>query len=206
MPDLNKNYTAGFLSLLLIFIFSSAALLYFINPFNQPAQPASNNSFQGGGFTLQSSRGPVSLSDYHGKLVILYFGYTYCPDICPTSLGLLSLALNELTPDELNNIQSLFISVDPERDTVERLETYASAFNAGIRGITGSPVEIADIANRYGAYYKKAELPGSAMGYSVDHTSQYYLVDRDGKLIQQINHGTEPLHIVSILRYALTIN
>ena len=164
-----------------------------------------NNSVEGysglgGDFVLQSADGPVSLADYRGKVVVLYFGYAFCPDICPTSLGLLSLALRQLKAEELNKLQAFFISVDPERDTVDKLKTYARAFHPSIIGITGPAVEIADVAQRYGAMYMKVELPGSAMGYAVDHSSRYYVVGKDGVVKKFIEHGTSPEDIVKSLR------
>ena len=164
-----------------------------------------NNSVEGysglgGDFVLQSADGPVSLADYRGKVVVLYFGYAFCPDICPTSLGLLSLALRQLKAEELNKLQAFFISVDPERDTVDKLKTYTRAFHPSIIGITGPAVEIADVAQRYGAMYMKVELPGSAMGYAVDHSSRYYVVGKDGVVKKFIEHGTSPEDIVKSLR------
>ena len=154
----------------------------------------------GGDFVLQSAEGNVTLSDYRGKVVILYFGYAFCPDVCPTSLGLLSLALGKLKSEELNKIQTFFISVDPERDTVEKLKTYVNAFHPNIIGITGTADEIADVAKRYGVMYIKVELPGSAMGYAVDHSSRYYVIGSDGELKKFIEHGTSPDDIVASLR------
>lgn len=157
----------------------------------------------GGDFVLQSAQGPVSLADYRGKVVVLYFGYAFCPDVCPTSLGLLSLALGKLKPEELNKIQTFFISVDPERDTVEKLKIYANAFHPNIIGITGTLEEIADVAKRYGVMYRKAELANSAMGYSVDHSSRYYVIGADGEIKKFIEHGTNPDDIVATLRLVL---
>ncbi len=154
----------------------------------------------GGDFVLQSAKGPVPLADYRGKTVVLYFGYASCPDVCPTSLGLLSLALRKLTPAELKNIQVMFISVDPERDTVEKLKSYANAFHPNIIGITGSAKEIAAVARRYGVMYAKVEMPDSALGYSVDHSSRYYVVGKDGAVKKFIEHGTSPEEIVKSLR------
>lgn len=160
----------------------------------------------GGDFTLQSSDGPVSLKDYRGKEVVLYFGYTSCPDVCPTSLGMLSLALRKMTAKERDNLQVFFISVDPERDTLQRLHDYAKAFHPKIMGITGSAQEIADVAGRYKVLYKKVEMPGSALGYSVDHSSIYYVLDRNGALQKLIYHGTPVDKIVSDLREVLQLD
>jgi len=154
----------------------------------------------GGDFILQSAKGPVALSDYRGKVVVLYFGYTYCPDVCPTSLGLLSLALRQLKPQELAKLQTFFISVDPERDTLEKLKIYTEAFHSAIIGITGTTGDIAEVAKRYGVMYMKVDLPGSAMGYAVDHSSRYYVIGKDGMVKKFIEHGTSPDDIVASLR------
>jgi len=154
----------------------------------------------GGDFVLQSAKGPVSLADYRGKTVVLYFGYVSCPDVCPTSLGLLSLALRKLTAEELKKLQVMFISVDPERDTVDKLKTYAEAFHPNIIGVTGSAKEIAAVAKHYGVMYAKVEMPDSALGYSVDHSSRYYVVGKDGAVKKFIEHGTAPKEIVTHLR------
>jgi len=140
------------------------------------------------------------LADYRGKTVVLYFGYASCPDVCPTSLGLLSLALRKLTLEELEKIQVMFISVDPERDTVDKLKTYAEAFHPNIIGITGSAKEIANAAKNYGVMYVKVDMPNSALGYVVDHSSRYYVVGKDGAVKKFIEHGTSPEEIVKSLR------
>jgi|LGVF01.2.fsa_nt_gb protein SCO1/2 len=154
----------------------------------------------GGDFVLKSAKGPVSLADYRGKTVVLYFGYASCPDVCPTSLGLLSLALRKLTPEELEKLQVMFISVDPERDSVEELKSYANAFHPNIIGVTGSAKEIATAARHYGVMYAKVDMPNSALGYSVDHSSRYYVVGKDGAVKKIIEHGTAPEEIVTHLR------
>lgn len=179
--------------------------LFFLWSENTNKNEVNNNplSDMGGDFILQSSDGPVSLSDYKGKIVVLYFGYAFCPDICPTSLGLLSQALGKLEAHELSDVQAFFISVDPDRDTVEKLKKYAEAFHPNIKGITGPADKIADVSRRYGASYMKVEMPNSALGYAVDHSSQYSLIDRNGKLTKVINHGTSPDDIVAILREVL---
>ena len=137
----------------------------------EPAPPGKGSGRQtldlaarpaGGDFTLGSRQGPVALQDLRGKVVLLYFGYTYCPDVCPTSLGFIGLALERLTPDELERVQVLFISVDPERDTPERLEEYAVFFHPKVLGITGTPEELARVAELYGAAYRRVEQPQSA--------------------------------------------
>jgi len=157
----------------------------------------------GGDFVLRSADGPVALKDYRGKVVVLYFGYAFCPDVCPTSLALLAMALKELTAKELEDLQVFFISVDPERDTVQQLKAYGQSFHPKILGITGTPDEIKAIAGRYGVLYMKVELPDSAMKYAVDHSSRYYVINRKGVLSALISHGSEVKDIAAQLREAL---
>jgi len=199
----NSKKYLGFIKLLTVALLIAA--IFFLWPRNLDKNGLNKTqlSDMGGDFVLQSSDGPVSLSDYKGKVVVLYFGYAYCPDVCPTSLGLLSQALGKLKPEELSNVQALFISVDPERDTVEKLKKYAEAFHSNIKGVTGSPIDIADVTSRYGASYMKVEIPNSALGYAVDHSSKYYLINRNGKLNKLVDHGTSPNNIVAALRAML---
>ena len=118
---------------------------------------------RGGDFTLQSPNGSASLHDYKGKVVLLYFGYTFCPDICPTSLGFTTQALSALTPDELKKVQMLFVTVDPERDTLDKLKAYTAYFHPSVLGLTGSPEEIAKVARLYGAMYVLMTLEDFAL-------------------------------------------
>lgn len=157
----------------------------------------------GGDFTLQSAQGPVSLSDFRGRLVLIYFGYTSCPDICPTSLGALSAALKKLSPEEMARIQPLFISVDPERDTPERLVDYVHYFHPKMIGLTGTLAQLREIADRYGAYFRKAEVTGSTLGYAVDHSSVIYMVNEEGVLVDMIQHSGSAKKILERIRSAL---
>lgn len=156
----------------------------------------------GGDFTLQSANGPVSLHDFRGKVVLVYFGYTFCPDICPTSLAFTSQALNALDKEELARTQALFISVDPERDTPEKLKEYGAFFHPSILGLTGTPEVIAATARQYGASYRKQDT-GSAGGYVVDHSSSTYVVDPSGKLVATLQHGSAPAEVVKAIRAAM---
>ncbi len=153
----------------------------------------------GGDFTLYSSRGPFTLSSQRGKVVLLYFGYTMCPDICPTSLAYLATALKQLQPGELEQVQVVFVSVDPERDTPERLESYSGYFHKNILGVTGTPEEVAEVAGMYGAAYRKVKSD-SAVGYMVDHTSLVYVIDQEGELADSMPHGTAPEIVVETVR------
>lgn len=153
----------------------------------------------GGEFELQSIDGPVKLSDYKDKLVLIYFGYTQCPDVCPTAMSLTGTALAQLEPDELAQVQTLFISVDPARDSVDRVNEYSHFFHPSIIGITGSKDEIDDVTKRYGAYYKIIDT-GSKTDYPVDHSSQTIVVGKNGAIAATIAHGTSPDEVVKTLR------
>lgn len=157
----------------------------------------------GGDFTLSSVDGPVSLSDFRGKVVPIYFGFTFCPDICPTTLSSLASAMNQLTPAELAQVEGLFISVDPERDTLPNTAEYAAHFHPQIRGITGSPEQIAQVARQYLVIYEKVQMEDSAMDYSVDHSSLLYVVGKDGKIRSLVRHGDSPADIAAALRTAM---
>jgi len=154
----------------------------------------------GGDFTLQSAAGPVSLRDYRGKLVLVYFGYTFCPDVCPTSLAATAEGLKLLTPEELGKVAMIFVSVDPKRDTPERLKEYAEFFHPAIVGATGTPEVIAEIAKRYGVFYAEQKVVTAGGGYVVDHSSDTFVIAPDGQLVAKIAHATPPDQVVVAIR------
>jgi protein SCO1/2 len=156
----------------------------------------------GGDFTLQSASGPLSLHELRGKVVLLYFGYTSCPDICPTSLTLMRIALSQLNAEELAQVRGIFISVDPQRDTPERLAQYSGHFHPNISGVTGSDKQVAGVAQQYGAIYQRAE-GDTALGYTVDHSSVTYVIDQQGQLVSTLPHGTLPKVILQEIRHLL---
>lgn len=166
-------------------------LLLFWEPGGSDAESTLIAGPTGGEFTLQSANGPVNLGEYRNKVVLLYFGYTFCPDICPTSLSLLSVTLNELSTEELQQVQAIFVSVDPERDTLEHLKTYAGYFHKNIIGATGSREQIDAAVKKYGAGYNIIKST-SETDYSVDHTSYTYIIDKNGKLRFSLAHGATP--------------
>ncbi|MEA3273749.1 MAG: SCO family protein [Pseudomonadota bacterium] len=160
----------------------------------------------GGDFTLVSSRGPVSLQDFRGKVVMLFFGYTKCPDVCPTSLAYMSAALNELDEAKLRGVQPMFVSVDPQRDTPKQLEEYLDYFHPAYLGLTGTEEEIAEVSKLYGAKYYQVQLEGSAFGYAVNHSAAVYLIDQDGTLRFVFPHQTPSSVMLEAMRYLLAGN
>ena len=166
------------------------------------ARPATAAKPAGGDFTLHGAQGPVSLADYRGKVVLLYFGYTYCPDVCPTSLALIAQALSGLAATEQQQVQAFFISVDPRRDSAERLQEYAPFFHPTLIGLSGTPQEIARVAAQYGASYQ-AQPPNAQGQYSVDHSSATYLIDTQGKLALTLPHASTPAQLLAAIRQHL---
>jgi len=160
-----------------------------------------NLNQRGGDFTLVSADGPVSLSDFQGKVVLLYFGYTWCPDICPTNLALMSAAFGDMKPELLKKVQGIFISVDPDRDSPNRLKEYTNFFHENIIGITGSAEQIAELAGRYGVGYRLVNQD-SATNYVVDHTSETYVIDPRGEWVDSLPHAAPAEDITkSIVAY-----
>jgi len=149
-------------------------------------------------FTLTSQTGePVSLSDLRGKLVLLYFGYTFCPDVCPTTLSTLNQAL-ELMGKKADDVQVVMVSVDPERDTPEVLANYLSNFNPSFMGLTGTHDQIASAATGLGVFFEKHE-GSAATGYLVDHTASVMALDQQGRLRLVIPFETSAEDIASDL-------
>ncbi len=132
-------------------------------------------------FTLTAADGQVSLSDYEGKYVFIYFGYTFCPDICPITLGKLASVQADLG-EKGDQMQVLMVSVDPERDTPEKLAEYVGHFDERFVGLTGSPEEIDAAGSAFGLFYQKHE-GSAASGYLVDHTARTFLVSPDREII-----------------------
>lgn len=152
--------------------------------------------------TLTSHTGEaVSLSDFRGGLTALYFGYTFCPDVCPTTLSTLNQAL-ELMGDKANEVQVVLVSVDPERDTPEALASYLSNFNPAFVGLTGTPEQIASAATPFGIFFEKHE-GSAATGYLVDHTASVMVLDREGRLRLVLPFGTPAEEIAADLKQLL---
>jgi cytochrome oxidase Cu insertion factor (SCO1/SenC/PrrC family) len=156
----------------------------------------------GGPFTLTDQSGKKrSDSDFRGKLVIVYFGYTFCPDVCPADLMAITQALDALGP-AAEGIQPIFITIDPERDT-KVLGEYLGAFHKSFIGLTGTPGEIRKVANAYKAFY--AKLPPTPSGeYAIDHTGVIYLMGRDGEYLGFMPPQTDPQKLTEILRKYLS--
>ena len=148
-------------------------------------------------FTLQSAQGPLTLSSFRGKLVVLYFGYTNCPDICPLTLANLRQAMDQIG-DKAKDVQVLFVSVDWKRDTPEKMASYAAAFRPDFIGLTGSQDQIDKVTRDFGIFYL-LNVPDVKGYYSVDHTATTLVLDRSGALVLTWPNGTSPAESASDL-------
>ncbi|MGH7186875.1 MAG: SCO family protein [Pseudomonadota bacterium] len=187
------------------FAFCAAALLM-VSGCNAPSgeTPLSEAPLAGakigGPFTLTDQHGAtVSDSDFRGRLMLAYFGYSFCPDICPTDLATMSAAI-DLLGAEGDAVQPIFITIDPERDTVDRLAEYAPLFHPRLLALTGAPEEIGRAAAAYRVYYEKA---GEGTSYLMNHSGIVYLMDRDGRFVRHFTHGAQPEEIAEAIRAQL---
>lgn len=150
-------------------------------------------------FEVASLNGTVKKEDFKGKVLALYFGYMYCPDVCPTSLSSLAFALSNFSPEQLNDFRGIFISVDPERDGLKELDEYAKYFHKNFIGATSSKENIDDITRRYESFYEKIYLKDSQMNYSVSHTSYIYIFNKNGDFVKKVDHFTNPDELTEVL-------
>lgn len=178
------------------------ASVYFLRPhtFHGTVLQSPDEAYD---FTLNVAGGKtVRLSDFRGKLVLVYFGYTFCPSICPATLGAVTQALKKLG-SRANEVQVIMISVDPERDTPEKLAPYVHHFNPAFIGGTNTPEEIAKIASLYGIFYEVSSKTTSKGDYLIDHTATLMVIDRDGYLKLVFPFGVTGDEIADDLRYML---
>ena len=157
-------------------------------------------------FTLDSPEGALSLKDLRGNVVLIFFGFTSCPDVCPISLVTISHAFSYLTDDELKRSRTLFISLDPERDTMERLKKYTGYFHPNIIGVTGTMEELVRVANIYGVKFEKKETPDSALGYLIYHSAKIFVIGTNGELRKTFPHNIDAQLLVQQIRNLLKKN
>ncbi|MCB1884678.1 MAG: SCO family protein [Geminicoccaceae bacterium] len=174
--------------LVLLVMAGGAALILRQSP---PAGEAEAPVPIGGPFTLVDETGrTVTADDFKGRMMLVYFGYTFCPDVCPTSLQRADAALALLTPDERAQVRLVFITVDPDRDTVAQMRDYVALFDPPPVGLTGTKAQVAAAAKAYRVYYQTHEDQGP--DYPVDHSSYYYLMGKDGTFVTFFSHDATP--------------
>jgi protein SCO1/2 len=155
-----------------------------------PGSVTSGQALVGGPFTLTDDTGKrVTDKDYRGHYMLVFFGFTSCPDICPAGLQLISAALENLGP-KADRITPIFVSVDPQRDTPEKLAAYVKNFNPRFVGLTGTPEEIAGVTKAYKVYFRKVPNDTKPDEYGMDHTSIIYLMDSNGEFVTHFTPTT----------------
>ena len=156
----------------------------------------------GGPFTLTDQHGARrSLADFRGRYVLLYFGYTFCPDVCPTDMAAIGRAMAALGADS-GNFQPVFITLDPERDTQELLRNYAAAFHPRFVALRGREDEVRRVATSYKVYFEKVRPPGSSV-YLIDHMTFTFLLDREGNYVAFFPPGTPGERMATLARELL---
>lgn len=179
----------------LAFVIAVAGYDYFAGTSKKSTGTASSGGpTVGGPFTLVGQDGKtVTDKDFAGKYMMIYFGYTYCPDVCPTALSDMATALDTIDPAKAAKVEPIFISVDPARDTPEHLAEYVSYFHPRLVGLTGSEQQVKEAARAYRVFYRLGQPESDdPLDYLVDHTSIIYLVGPDGQLVTHFSHGTTP--------------
>lgn len=170
----------------------------------QQFQDDDDGSPRGGPVELASTQGDFSLTQLEDdQLAVLFFGYTYCPDVCPMSMAVMRQVMQGLDDEQRRRVVPVLISVDPERDTIERLTEYVGYFGDDFIGATGSQEQLEELAARYGVVWRRVETPESAMEYTVDHSSSLYLVDREGTIRQRVLYSPAPHALRSALEQEL---
>ncbi|MDZ4791964.1 MAG: SCO family protein [Hyphomicrobiales bacterium] len=157
----------------------------------------------GGPFQLIDHTGrTVTDADFRGKFMLVLFGYTYCPDICPTELQVMTSAMNALG-EKASRVAPVFITIDPERDTEQQLASYVKSFHSQLVGLTGSPAAAAAAAKAYRVYASKVKDASSAADYLMDHSAFIYLMGPDGRYVTHFNYGVTPEKMAEVLNLHL---
>jgi protein SCO1/2 len=200
MTSLLQGRVFGLAVLVLAALIAGVAAFSLLRPGQGPI--SSGVALVGGPFKLVSHKGEhVTDKDFRGKYMLVSFGYTYCPDVCPTELQVISAALDALG-DKAKDIQPIFITIDPERDTVAVLAQYMASFHPSYIGLTGSPEAIAQAAKAYRVYYAKSENKSTG-DYLMDHSSIIYLMDKEGTFLKHFSYGTDAKALAQAIEEAI---
>ena len=179
---------AGFL----IGALGGAAMLALTESRSERAVATSGKALIGGPFALTDQNGKtVTDQDFRGRFMLVFFGFTHCPDICPAELQVMSRSLDALGP-KAEEVVPIFITLDPERDTPEVMGAYVKNFGARFLGLTGSPEAIAAVAKAYRIAYSKFQEDPASSDYSIDHSALGYLMGKDGEYVTHFAYGTPP--------------
>jgi len=192
----NKSYPI----LVVAIILSLGMIAFSVYKLNR--MPASLYPGIHGEFSLHSVDGPVASRDLQGKVGLIYFGYTHCPDVCPATLLNIGAALKLLTPDELTRVMPVFITTDPDRDSPASMAKYIQNFDSHIMGLSGSTEEISTAMKSFRGKYKK-DAPDSKGNYTVTHVSHIIIIRPDGQVAEFMSHTSKPEEIATAIRHWL---
>lgn len=191
-----------FFSVAAIFVLTACGSEEASSPIPAEGVVALSDQFTGDFDLVDKNGDAVSDEDFEGKVMLVYFGFTHCPDVCPGDINVMSAALNALG-DDADEVAAVFISVDPERDTPQTLADYF-AFDERITPLTGS-LEAAEAArNAFKVYARKQPLPDSALEYTVDHARFFFVTDRAGQPKYGVTGGVSPEELAAILRRSIS--
>ncbi len=182
---------------MLLLIVAAFVWVTYLNQERIPTAAENARALIGGPFQLVNhTNTPVTDQDFMGKYMLVYFGYTFCPDVCPMDLQIMADALDMMEPDVLEDLNPVFVTVDPERDTVDVMAEYVSYFHKDMIGLTGTTTQINQVKKAYKVYAAKAD---DSPDYLVDHTAFIYLMDKNGKFAAKFNHGEDPAKMASVV-------
>ncbi len=181
------NIRTLFIALLLLSVASASGISLW-----HVTHPSNSTTHIGGDFTLTNAATEQNFDSKHmrGKYLLVYFGYSFCPDVCPTGLTHISAALSALPPTQRTHIVPIFITLDPVRDTPQALKSYIANFDPAIIALTGKPEHIAAVAKAYGVYFKSQQKNPADLAYAVDHSSYIYVMDEHGDYLSHFGHST----------------
>jgi protein SCO1/2 len=185
-----KKKIPYFVVLIVLFLLTLGSVYWYQNHHYPIVQTAGLYDHLGGDFTLKHKSGSFTLKNLKGKPSVLYFGFTSCPDICPLSLNKLNKVLDKIDPKIHSQINKVFISVDYKRDDAAKVDEYGKYFSDDFISLAGSKEQIEEVTKNYAVHFEFVELKDSAMKYTVDHTSRFYLLDSEGKIVNSYSDIT----------------
>ncbi|WP_104401710.1 SCO family protein [Vibrio penaeicida] len=192
---MNKNWA---LALVVAFALGISVKMYFDQ---QNALPVASENSSAPVTLFGADNAPVNLNDLADSRVrVVYFGFTRCPDVCPTSLAMMAGALNQLEDEQRMQFRPMFISLDPERDAPELASEYAAYFHKDIEGLSAPLDTTKPLASKYGVIFRKTELADSALQYTLDHSSYFYFLKPDGSLITKVPHALSPAPVLAAMK------
>lgn len=196
-----KKKSTSYIGLLLVLGLVASLIVGLAERQSGPKKDVKAQYLEGGDFRLQGRDGELSLTNFKGQPMVLYFGFTHCPDICPIGLTVIRDAFNE-HPAQFENVKALFVTLDPERDSREHLIEYLSFFHPSIIGGRADLADTRALAKRYGTYFKLGHKNEHG-NYGVDHTAYFYVLDAQGELMRVLDHDANASELAEAIELLL---